>query len=106
MNHEPNGAPVAQGIEQLPSKQWVRGSNPLRRAMPPDGRRSRFRVHSSWLMVYGDGILVNFPTMNHESLTVNPEGESGGIGRRAGLRIPWVKPWGFDSPLSHQEMRR
>src|SRR5581483_4388960 len=27
--------------------------------------------------------------------------ESGGTGRRAGLRIRWGNPWGFDSPLSH-----
>ena len=26
---------------------------------------------------------------------------SGGIGRRAGLRIQWGNPWGFESPLSH-----
>jgi trigger factor len=29
--------------------------------------------------------------------------ESGGTGRRAGFRILWDNPWGFDSPLSHQE---
>ena len=29
-------------------------------------------------------------------------GESGGIGRRAGFRILWEIPWGFESPLSHQ----
>ena len=28
-----NNAPVAQGIEQLPSKQWVRGSIPRGRAI-------------------------------------------------------------------------
>src|SRR5436309_13102907 len=28
--------------------------------------------------------------------------ESGGIGRRTRLRIWRVKPWGFESPLSHQ----
>src|SRR5262245_19730649 len=28
--------------------------------------------------------------------------ESGGIGRRAGLRIQRGNPWGFNSPLSHQ----
>jgi hypothetical protein len=28
--------------------------------------------------------------------------ESGGTGRRAGFRNLWVKPWGFESPLSHQ----
>jgi integrase len=27
--------------------------------------------------------------------------ESGGIGRRAGFRIQWGNPWGFESPLSH-----
>ena len=27
--------------------------------------------------------------------------ESGGIGRRAGLRIQWGNPWEFESPLSH-----
>ena len=26
-------------------------------------------------------------------------GEGGGIGRRAGLRIQWGDPWGFNSPL-------
>src|SRR5688500_12237765 len=26
---------------------------------------------------------------------------SGGTGRRAGLRIQWGNPWGFESPLSH-----
>src|SRR5579871_5094455 len=31
-----------------------------------------------------------------------PECESGGIGRRTRLRIWRVKPWGFESPLSHQ----
>jgi hypothetical protein len=45
-------APVAQGIEQLPSKQWVGGSNPSGRAMiikglgaitPPGfGQKTRF----------------------------------------------------------------
>src|SRR2546428_10001027 len=30
-----NDAPVAQGTEQRPSKPWVRGSNPLRRAIRP-----------------------------------------------------------------------
>jgi hypothetical protein len=30
--------------------------------------------------------------------------ESGGIGRRTRLRIWRVKPWGFESPLSHQEL--
>jgi hypothetical protein len=29
--------------------------------------------------------------------------ESGGTGRRAGFRNLWVKPWGFESPLSHQD---
>ena len=27
---------------------------------------------------------------------------SGGTGRRAGFRIQWGNPWGFESPLSHQ----
>src|SRR5262249_24113354 len=27
--------------------------------------------------------------------------ESGGTGRRAGLRIRWGNPWGVDAPLSH-----
>ena len=31
--------------------------------------------------------------------------ESGGIGRRAGLRIQSRKGWGFESPLSHQVMK-
>ena len=31
--------------------------------------------------------------------------ESGGIGRRTRLRIWRVKPWGFKSPLSHQQFR-
>ena len=30
--------------------------------------------------------------------------ESGGIGRRARLRIWYRKVWGFESPLSHQEV--
>jgi hypothetical protein len=34
-----------------------------------------------------------------------PKCESGGIGRRTRLRIWRVKPWGFESPLSHQEFR-
>ena len=29
------------------------------------------------------------------------ERRSGGIGRRAGLRIQWSNPWGFESPLWH-----
>ncbi len=29
-------------------------------------------------------------------------GASGGIGRRAGLRIPWGNPWRFESSLAHQ----
>jgi hypothetical protein len=29
--------------------------------------------------------------------------ESGGIGRRAGLRIQWGNLWGFESPLSHHQ---
>src|SRR3954464_14999829 len=33
------------------------------------------------------------------------ECESGGIGRRTRLRIWRVKPWGFESPLSHQSLR-
>jgi hypothetical protein len=28
--------------------------------------------------------------------------ESGGVGRRTGLRIRRGNPWGFESPLSHQ----
>ena len=32
--------------------------------------------------------------------------ESGGIGRRTRLRIWRVKPWGFESPLSHQLLLR
>jgi hypothetical protein len=31
--------------------------------------------------------------------------ESGGIGRRTRLRIWRVKPWGFESPLSHQSLQ-
>ena len=30
--------------------------------------------------------------------------ESGGTGRRAGLRIQWDIPWGFESPLSHHPL--
>jgi hypothetical protein len=30
--------------------------------------------------------------------------ESGGIGRRARLRIWYRKVWGFESPLSHQKI--
>src|SRR5690606_38597788 len=33
-------------------------------------------------------------------------GESGGIGRRAGLRIQWGNPWEFESPLSHHIFTR
>src|ERR1700757_4561248 len=33
--------------------------------------------------------------------TLQGRRESGEIGRRAGLRIQWGNPWGFDSPLSH-----
>src|SRR5216683_5716529 len=33
-------------------------------------------------------------------------GESGGTGRRAGLRIQWGNPWGFNSPLSHHPSNR
>ena len=29
--------------------------------------------------------------------------EDGGTGRRAGFRIQWGNPWGFDSPSSHME---
>jgi hypothetical protein len=32
--------------------------------------------------------------------------ESGGIGRRAGLRIQSRKGWGFNSPLSHHANRK
>lgn len=28
------------------------------------------------------------------------------FGRRAGLRIQWRNPWGFESPLSHRRCRR
>src|SRR5207302_719693 len=38
--------------------------------------------------------------------TISFHRESGGTGRRAGLRIPWGNPWGFDPPLSHQEKAR
>ena len=35
-------------------------------------------------------------------LHYSPPCESGGIGRRARLRISWgLAPWGFESPLSH-----
>src|SRR6185503_21361642 len=34
-----------------------------------------------------------------------PQCESGGIGRRARLRIWYRKVWGFESPLSHQNER-
>src|SRR5262244_28147 len=40
-----------------------------------------------------------------QSITIKselPSCESGGIGRRTRLRIWRVKPWGFESPLSHQ----
>ena len=64
MNYEPNGAPVAQGIEQLPSKQWVRGSNPLRRATPPE---AEFMVQ---------GVLAERTlAMNHEPITMNRTGD-------------------------------
>jgi hypothetical protein len=33
-------------------------------------------------------------------------GESGGIGRRAGLRSRCLRTWGFESPLSHAVMSR
>ena len=32
--------------------------------------------------------------------------ESGGIGRRAGLRSRCLRTWGFESPLSHAVMSR
>jgi trigger factor len=35
-----------------------------------------------------------------------PACESGGTGRRAGLRIQWLTPWGFESPLSHHSSHR
>ena len=35
-------------------------------------------------------------------LPVGLNGESGGIGRRAGFRFQWGNPWEFESPLSHQ----
>lgn len=42
--------------------------------------------------------------MSHGSHTVLPPESaaraSGGIGRRAGLRILWRDPWGFESPLA------
>ena len=34
----------------------------------------------------------------------SPNRESGGIGRRARLRIWWDTPWGFESPLSHVDL--
>jgi hypothetical protein len=37
----PAPAPLAQGIEQLPSKQWVRGSNPRRGTFDRHDRRER-----------------------------------------------------------------
>ena len=51
--------------------------------------------------------LQNFATMTLAIWTAAPQGhdsqcESGGIGRRTRLRIWRVKPWGFESPLSHQ----
>lgn len=41
--------------------------------------------------------LPPFPGVPYLALTRG----SGGIGRRAGLRIQWGNPWGFESPLSH-----
>jgi len=49
-----------------------------------------------------------FPTMEKaparkcRKVVENKACESGGIGRRTRLRIWRVKPWGFESPLSHQ----
>lgn len=47
--------------------------------------------------------------MNLPSVLIRPPGQlsrsGGGIGRRAGLRILWGNPWGFDSPLEHSSFR-
>ena len=53
-----------------------------------------------------------FPTMEKaqarkcRKAIENKACESGGIGRRTRLRIWRVKPWGFESPLSHQDSGR
>lgn len=46
------------------------------------------------------------PVVFVESSTRNSKRESGGIGRRAGLRIQSRKGWGFESPLSHSKKPR
>jgi hypothetical protein len=45
---------------------------------------------------------ASFPTAIKQSKLYSRPCESGGIGRRTRLRIWRVKPWGFESPLSHQ----
>ncbi len=53
-------------------------------------------------MSYSVGVISDFSCLFFEVEVLRIiAGESGGIGRRAGLRIQWDFPWGFDSPLSH-----
>ncbi len=63
-----------------------------------------------FLCVFDKDLLaqpVEHLTFNQGAAGSNParvsiKGEGGGTGRRAGLRIQWVKPCGFKSHLSHQ----
>ena len=71
------------------------------------------RVRRGFLpAVPASGILVGVETGCHARQGGSPPRqsgtrESGGTGRRAGLRIQWAQiPWGFNSPLSHHTSRR
>jgi|SRR5580700_7040694 hypothetical protein len=48
-----------------------------------------------------DRLTGNNRLYNHPIKGRAAKCESGGIGRRTRLRIWRVKPWGFESPLSH-----
>ncbi len=59
------------------------------------------RCHTpDWFRITNRGTIEEQIKFNHWQ-----NRESGGIGRRTRLRIWRVKPWGFESPLSHQSLK-
>ena len=64
---------------------------------------TRIREAVDELVVHGVAArLADSLAAQHVYNEILQSRESGGIGRRAGLRIQWGNPWEFESPLSHQ----
>src|SRR6266498_3725312 len=68
---------------------------------------SSFALHPSSFILHPSLITTLLPAFDYDILFALLLGvlqrcESGGIGRRARLRIWYRKVWGFESPLSHQ----